>query len=321
MEGKFSLAHGVRTIGGVLGRSLIIGGANVLFVTIGGAAAQAAGLPEASFGRPVAAGLSLAILFAGGVLFGLTLGPLAARLPLRIPARIAVLFVTLFVLNQAINVIEALFFMTVPAADWCFSLTASAVEDAGLAVLLALLFRPQVEPRGSPDILRETLRTRRRISWLVRFLLAGALYLPVYFFFGAIAFRFVAPYYQNPGSGLPLTVPGFDVILPLELGRGLLYALTLFPLIALLQAGGRRTRWGVALWIIFVQVILGSWQPMLTAAFWPVEMRLAHGLELTADCIVYSLLVVWLTAPGRIRPDSVRTESAPGADRPVPIRR
>jgi hypothetical protein len=57
-----------------------------------------------------------------------------------------------------------------------------------------------------------------------------------------------------------------------------------------------------------VLVVLGSWHPMLSVSFWPAGLRLAHGLELMADGIVYGLLIVRLMAFGRTRTDSVRTD-------------
>jgi hypothetical protein len=142
----------------------------------------------------------------------------------------------------------------------------------------------------------------------VRFAAAAVLFVLVYFCFGTVVAPYVVPFYQNPALGLRLTIPGFNVILPLELARGLLCAMVLFPLIAILREGNTRSRWGIAFWIISVMVVLGSWHPMLSVTFWPVELRLAHGLELTADGMVYGLIIVWLMAAGRTRPDSVRTD-------------
>ena len=77
---------------------------------------------------------------------------------------------------------------------------------------------------------------------------------------------------------------------PLEVFRGLLYVLVLFPLVAVL----RGSRWSVAFWIVLTLAVLGSWQPMLQAGWWPLTVRLTHGLEITADSIVHGLIIVWL---------------------------
>jgi hypothetical protein len=125
-------------------------------------------------------------------------------------------------LNSLINVIEAIFFTTIPAAEHLYSLVTSAVGHAGLVVLLALFFRPASVEWGLLTALRETLSRRRWTSWAWRFGLAGVLYVPTYFFFGMLIYPLVRPYYEDPALGLRLAVPGFEVILPLEVGRGLL---------------------------------------------------------------------------------------------------
>jgi hypothetical protein len=308
MTNKLEPSRYIRAAGGIVWRSLAVGAGYVLLSMIGGAAAEALRLPAFSIGSPADLGIYLAIAFVSGVLFGLTLGPVASRLPLRFFERTGVLFATLFFFNQLTNVIEAVFFMTIPAVEWIFSLFVSAIEHAGLAVLLASLYRPQSGRRSLWTFLKEILRRRGWLDWLGRFVVSAIMFVGVYFVFGMVVAPIVVPFYQNPALGLRLTIPGIDVLLPLEVGRGLLHALMLFPLVSLLRSEETRSRWGIAFWIILVLVVLGSWNPMLNATFWPLELRLAHGLELMADGMVYGLLFVWLMAPGRARPDSVRKD-------------
>ena len=136
-----------------------------------------------------------------------------------------------------INMVEAFFFTTIPHAQLASSLAILAFGQVAVALLLTLLFRPQQTGPGLLARLRETLAQRTGASWAWRFGLAAISYLPIYFAFGMIVAPFVLPYYDNPDLGLNLTVPGIGVILPLEIGRGLVYALTLFPLIAVLRGG------------------------------------------------------------------------------------
>ena len=100
------------------------------------------------------------------------------------------------------------------------------------------------------------------------------------------------PYYNNPELGLNLVVRSVGVILPLKIGRGLLYALTLFPLIAVLRGG----YWSKALWVGLTISVLGSWVPMIQAVHWTPVLRLAHGLEITADAFVQGFVLTWLLA-------------------------
>ena len=83
------------------------------------------------------------------------------------------------------------------------------------------------------------------------------------------------PYYNNPELGLNLVVPSVGVILPLKIGRGLLYALTLFPLIAVLPGG----YWSKVLWVGLTISVLGSWVPMLQAVHWTPVLRDANKMN------------------------------------------
>jgi hypothetical protein len=150
--------------------------------------------------------------------------------------------------------------------------------------------------------LRETLAQRTGVSWAWRFGVAALSYLPIYFMFGMIVAPFVLPYYDNPDLGLNLVVPGLGVIIPLEIGRGSLYALTLFPLIAVLRGGvGSK-----ALWVGLTIAVLGSWVPMLQATTWPLLLRVVHGLEITADAFVQGFVLTWLLAT--VVPEDLVTE-------------
>jgi hypothetical protein len=279
---------GFRRALGLLWRSLVIGLGYTVAVMIGGMITQALSLPTPSLTGVVDQGMITVAMFLSGVLFGLTLGPLSLRI--RVPGgqRAVLLFAVIFVLNALINVIEALFFTTIPVAEQITGLITSAIGHAGLALLLVVLFRPPSVERGLLSALGESLSHRPWTSWTWRFFLAGLLYVPIYLFFGMIIAPIVLPYYQQLGMGL--VVPGFEVILPLEVFRGLLYALTLFLLVAALRGG----RWSTAFWIVLTLAVLGSWQPMLVAVWWPATLRLTHGLEITADSIVHGLVIAIL---------------------------
>lgn len=280
-----------RTAAALLWRSLLVALGYVVALTIGGMISQALRLPMPSMAAEVDLSQILVLEFVSGLLLGLIMGPLSERL--RIPGwqRAILLFVLLFVLNSLINVIEALFFTTAPLAEQLVGLFTPFIGHVALALLLAALFGPPSVDRGLVSALRDALGRRRWTSWVWRFLLAGVLYLPIYFFFGSIISPIVLPYYQEIGLGL--TVPGLEVILPLEIFRGLLYAGTLFLLIAVLGGSRRST----AFWVVLTLCVLGSWTPMLMVAWWPIPLRVTHGVEITADSIVHGVIVTLLLWP------------------------
>ena len=266
------------------------------------------GLPLPSFGRQPKPFQSLVSSLIAGTLMGLTLGPLSSRLNLPLLGRACLWLLLLLVLNGVINMIEALFFTTIPHAQLASSLSILAFGQIAVAILLTLLFRPQQTGPGLLTRLRVTLAQRTPVSWAWRFGLAALSYLPIYYLFGMIVAPFVLPYYDNPDLGLNLTVPGIGVILPLEIGRGLLYALTLFPLIAVLSG----SYWSRALWVGLTIAVLGSWVPMLQALHLTPVLRLAHGLEITADAFVQGVVLTWLLSPPDVANGDVRSEATPG---------
>jgi hypothetical protein len=170
------------------------------------------------------------------------------------------------------------------------------------------LFRPQRTGAGLLARLRETLARRTAVSWAWRFGLASLSYLPIYYLFGMIVAPFVLPFYDNPDLGLNLTVPGIGVILPLEIGRGVLYALTLFPLIAVVPG----SYWSRGLWVGLTIAVLGSWVPMIQALHLTPVLRLAHGLEITADAFAQGFALTWLLSPPAPAPGDLRSDPTPG---------
>jgi hypothetical protein len=278
---------------GLLIRSLILGVGFAIALMIGGMTMNILGLPLPSFGGQPKPFQSLVSSLVAGTLTGLTLGPLSSRLRLPFFGRACLWLNLVLVLNGLINMIEALFFTTIPHAQLASSLAILAFGQIAVAVLLALLFRPQRTGPGLLTKLRETLAQRTAVSWAWRFGLASLSYLPIYYLFGMIVAPFVLPYYDNPDLGLNLTVPRIGVILPLEIGRGFLYALTLFPLIAVL----RGSYWSRALWVGLTVAVLGSWVPMIQAVHWTPVLRLAHGLEITADAFVQGFVITGLLSP------------------------
>ena len=290
MTERVSQVSRTRGIAGLLLRSLVIGLGYVLATIAGGALAQTLGLPPPQMVRHLDETTTLATTLLSGFIIGLGLGPLSQRIRVFALGRGILLFTVIFVVGSLINVVEALFFTTVPVREQVFGLVTAAVGAASLAMLLTALFPPASAESGLIAALRSHLRQRLWLDWTWRLFLAGLLYVPIYFLFGVLVSPLVLPYYNDPSLGLELVVPGPEVILPLEVGRGLLYAVTLFPLAAALHA----TRQSLTLWLWVTVAVLGAITPMLQVGWWPLPLRLTHGLEITADAFFQALVVAWL---------------------------
>jgi hypothetical protein len=286
----------------LVGRSLIVGVGFAFALMIGGMTMNILALSMPSPGRQPKPFQSVVSSLIAGTLIGLALGPLGSRLNLPLLGRACLWVLLLLVLNGAINSIEAVFFTTLPVPQLGSSLAILAIGQIAVALMLTLLFRPQHTRPGLLTRVSETLAQRTGVSWAWRFGLAAISYVPIYFAFGIIVAPIVLPYYNNPDLGLNLTVPGIGVILPLEIVRGLFYALTVFPLIAVL----RGSYWSKAFWVGLTIAVLGSWVPMLQVVDWTPVLRLAHGLEITADAFVQGFVLTWLLAPAELAGDDLR---------------
>ncbi len=220
----------------------------------------------------------------------IVLGPLSRRLSAPTIERVGALFAVVFVVNGLVNLIEAVYFTSILDGGVAGTVAVIALSAAGLAALIGLLFPPAHAERRRGAALGELFASRGPLPWVWRIGLAGLLYLPVYFLFGNIAYPFVRQYYEDPSFGFGLRVPGVEVIVPLELVRGLLYVLSVLPLVALL--GG--SRWRLVFWLGLAIAALNSWEPLLTNFVWPSTLRLTHGLEITADAVAQGITIAWV---------------------------
>ena len=282
---------------GVIGvplRAVVVGVANALFVMIGAAIAEGVGLPISSLAARINPNQALFNTFLSGAIIGLTLGPLAARLPLPAGQRTGLLFAVLYGMSSVTNGLEVIFFTTTTLRELTYILLSTAISYTGIVVLLTVLFRPRETGLTLGTTLREVITKWSRTSMVWRFALAGLLYLPLFFVFGLLVYPFVQSYYQD--SSLGMVVPRIDVILAVEIARGFLIVLTVYPLITIM--GRSLSRWGQTLWVALAIVVPGAWLPMIAASVLPMPMRLLHALENTASYGVYGILIVWLLGLG-----------------------
>ena len=123
-----------------------------------------------------------------------------------------------------------------------------------------------------------------------------------YLFFGRLISPIVLPYYQQ-GAG-QLTLPGWELILPVLALRSLLFLLTCLPVVI---------AWGLSNGRLFVTLGLALFLLVgglgMMYAYWLVpELRLTHTVEIIADELVYAgALVLLLRQPAR------QTASTPAA--------
>lgn len=273
---------------GHLWRSLVAGLGYALTTVLGGALAERLDLPPAEMAAGMDPTGALLGILVSGIVIALALGALGRRLPIPVLGRAGVLFLLLLAVN-VLNLLEGLFFTTVVTGGYANIVVTTAAGSAGLAVLLALLYPPPAEERTLVSSAAGVLRRRSGWAWLWRIVVAGALFAALYLAVGALIAPLVRPFYDD--SSLHLAVPDlWRTIVPLQLVRGLLFTLTVLPLVWTL----RGSRWALAFWVGLALALLIGWAPMIQASFLPPLQRLIHGLEITVDSALYGLAVAWL---------------------------
>ena len=274
---------------GVVWKSLAIALGYVVGTMIIGVVVDALRLPLPAIASRLDPQEALVSTFVAGIVYGLVMGALSLHLPVPTWQRFTLLFALAYGLNSVLNGLEAVFFSTYVAPDQFITLLVVGLAQLAPAGLAALLFPPSAVSTRLGALARATLAARSPLAWTWRILAAGVLFVPVYLFFGMLIAPIVVPYYTE-AAGTGLVIPGFGVMLPLEVVRGVLFILILFPLVAVFR-GSRRRLW---LWLGLVIAAFIGWAPLLGGSFLPPTLRLVHGLEITADSFVHAALIAWL---------------------------
>lgn len=229
--------------------------------------------------------------FLGGVLIALPLAWMSSKTRLKRTSLSVVVWVVLFVVEFS-DVVEGYFFTTLLSDPAVLggSLLRSLLGTLVQGLMAGALFLPATHSNTLFSELSGFLKGRGFASWVWRIAVASAAYLPVYFFFGALISPFVIPYYSDPSLGL--RIPSFNVIIPLELFRGLLYAAALLPLFASVWAR-RRTMLAIIASVLYVP---GALVPLMIQSTLPTSILPFHLVEILADSLVYGTIATYLLA-------------------------
>jgi len=224
-----------------------------------------------------------------GVVAAAVFGPLGRRLSLPAVQRFLVLFTLLYALTTLSNAVEAVLFVRGISP---LILLTGALLAAGVAVPATDWRRPPGEA-GATHLLRIALAARPWWSWVWRTALTALLWVPVYLGFAAADAPFMHSYYTRTGT--TFTIPDERVIALAEVLRGLLHAVLLGGLAAVLGLR-RRPAWG---WLTLVLAVGNGWIPLAQRTDWPLYVRVGNGLEITGSAAVFTGLVVLLLSTAR----------------------
>lgn len=231
--------------------------------------------------------LNFVLSFLGGIFISLVLGFASTRFAVPFSARYVLIFLILFIIGYANNIIEYIFFSTTPIYmlyhEFAYILSTYMVT----AAVIAFLFPPEKNDELIIDHLKRFFSGHSTYWWSFRIFAAGIAYVLIYFTFGLLVSPIVLPYYTDPTLGLELTVPSFGVLIPLEIGRGIIYVFMLVAPIAMTKLRS----WRLVFFLTSILAGVGAIPGLLAAQAWPLELRIAHGLEIIADSFFYSLVI------------------------------
>lgn len=128
-------------------------------------------------------------------------------------------------------------------------------------------------------------------KWWWRVVVMWLAFPVIYIFFGMLAAPVVVPVYQTQDFGL--TLPGFGTMLPVALGRSALYLAVTVPILVTWSRSRRSLYWALAISFFAMMGLIG----LLSAAFFPPVLRVAHSIEILGDALVYAWLLIALFIP------------------------
>src|SRR5215472_958906 len=283
------------TILGVAWRVLVVAVVNLAFVRLLGLLMGA---------RPTVQ--SVVLELATGALYALVLMPLARRLPYRRLTRVVALFVPLYWIAYLSNLVEAWFDTTLSRGTLIGGAIFFAIPVVVICVLVAWLIPAAPHEPPAPGI-RESLGQRPLLSWVWRVVVVAVLFAVLLQFFGSMYGPLIAKYYSDPAfmAQTHTVPPPASIAWPEETARGVLFVLSLLPVLAVVRGRDWPAIGYAALYVTLIGVGLEAWQVFAMTSY-PIGFRLGEGLDLTTDAVARGILVaalLVLPATGAERPE------------------
>jgi hypothetical protein len=161
---------------------------------------------------------------------------------------------------------------------------AFATMHCALAVLLARLASP---PSGDAAM-TAVWNARGVVNWCLRIAAAAFAYIVLYVVVGAAAYSFTMPYYEKI-AGLALQVPDIATVLSVQVLRGTVYALAALVFALTTPRAARPMLVAMALF-----AGLGGVAPLLSNTDWPLELRVAHAIEILLQNAPFAAVALML---------------------------
>lgn len=216
------------------------------------------------------------------LVMGVTFGIFATQVNVTRIQHFGIWFALLF-FNITSVMIEGLFFAPELVSALPLLILQQAVGALMVAIVVTFLFAHRTAP------IRYSSPHRTATNWLMRFGVAGVIYLLCYWVFGALNFTFVThTYYEsNPNLAIPPT----QTVLLAELVRAPMIIFSLVPLLLAWHA----PRLQLMLVSGMLLFLIGGVVPLLwQASALPAFLLIASGWEIFAQNMVTGMVCAWL---------------------------
>ena len=187
------------------------------------------------------------------------------------------------------NILEGAIFTSMSAAS-VFTVVLYVFASFLCGAAVAWLFPQKNRGLGFFANTKNFFAQRAPGAWAWRMLVALLAFPLIYLTFGRLIAPLVLDYYEQGLFGL--TLPGWNQILPILLIRSVLFLLACLPILIAWQGSNRSLFLTLGLSLF----LLVGGLSMLQAYWMPVQLRIIHSLEILADELVYSAVLVALFA-------------------------
>jgi hypothetical protein len=266
--------------------------AGLIGLIMGGWVASLIGLPTPVIPAYINVTTLMPLILLTTLPIAIVLGEAYRRLPFTFWPRFLALLINNYLLYSVVNTLDAFLYSPMPNLSTNFF--SNLFPALFTALILALVWRPEA---GRPmlrwaDLIRP-VADLKRAAW--RILLAVVGYTPIYILIGLLVAPFTKSYYAEPSHTLGLVLPSLGAILLMQLPRGLLFLLAVWPFLS----GWRGSRPALWVWtgvMIFIQVAGTA----IFQAYWlPAAVRIPHAIEILTDSFLQAGLYALLLVPGR----------------------
>lgn len=177
--------------------------------------------------------------------------------------------------------VELAFFMKVEPHQRALMVAVATVHCA-VAVALARMASPRSGGNAQP---LADWHARGATNWTLRVTTAAFAYVVLYIVIGAAAYTYTKPYYDDM-AGLALETPAIATVVTAQAVRGTVYALAAL-IFALTTPRTRSTLIAMGLF-----AGLGGIAPLLGNTAWPLELRIAHAIEILFQNAIFAAVAL-----------------------------